>query len=129
VHWLQALALATSIVSSAPRSRSAAKSTAYDTDIDDPLVVSGRLTLRADAREEKRRSATKSAGSPIWRGANTTRIVNPVATTAPTYIRAAIGRSFIHPPHTNFGRTRTVAPGGAGRRLIIAELSILRKVR
>src|SRR5262245_21339395 len=49
VHWLHALAAATSIVSSGPSSSSAAKSTAYDTDIVDPLDASGRLTLNAGA--------------------------------------------------------------------------------
>ena len=41
-HWLNALPAATSIVSCGPSSSSDAKSTAYDTDIVDPLVVSGR---------------------------------------------------------------------------------------
>ena len=45
VHWLHALAAATIIVSFAPSSRSAAKSTAHDTDIVEPLVASGRLTF------------------------------------------------------------------------------------
>ena len=41
-HWLNALPAATSMVSCGPSSSSDAKSTAYDTDIVDPLVVSGR---------------------------------------------------------------------------------------
>src|SRR6478672_7906273 len=77
VHWLHALTPATSIVSSAPSIRSAAKSTAYDTDIDDPLFVRGRLTFSADASEEKRRSARKSAGSAIRCGAKPRRTMNP----------------------------------------------------
>src|SRR5437764_13471944 len=79
VHWLHALAPATSIVSSAPSISSAAKSTAYDTDIDEPLLVSGRLTFSADASEEKTRRAVKSAGSPIRRGANAGRTAKPAA--------------------------------------------------
>ena len=53
VHWLHALAAATIIVWSAPSSSSAAKSTAYDTDIVDPLDASGRLTLSAEASDEQ----------------------------------------------------------------------------
>ena len=41
-HWLNALPAATSIVLCGPSSRSDAKSTAYETDIVEPLVVSGR---------------------------------------------------------------------------------------
>ena len=52
VHWLHALATATSIVSFGPSSISAAKSTAYDTDIVEPLLASGRLTLKADVTAE-----------------------------------------------------------------------------
>src|ERR1700730_13652336 len=52
VHWLQALVPATNIVASAPSSSSAAKSTAYDTDMVEPLEVSGRVTFNADASEE-----------------------------------------------------------------------------
>src|SRR3954466_9975085 len=52
VHWLYALAAATIIVWSAPSRRSDAKSTAYDTDIVDPLDASGRLTLKTDVIEE-----------------------------------------------------------------------------
>ena len=60
-HWLNALPAATSIVSCGPRSSSDAKSTAYDTDIVEPLVVSGSVTLSAavadDEREQRRRTA------------------------------------------------------------------------
>ena len=57
VHWAHALVAATNIVASAPSSSSEAKSTAYDTDMVEPLVVSGRLTLKADASDERSRSA------------------------------------------------------------------------
>src|SRR5262245_47583092 len=97
VHWLHALVAATSIVSSAPRSSSAAKSTAYDTDIVDPLLVSGRLTLNADASADNPRSATKSDGSAMERGAKIARTTAPAVRTAPTKSRAASGRSFITP--------------------------------
>src|SRR5258705_253255 len=40
------------MVSSAPRSSNAAKSTAYEIDIVDPLLARGRLTLRAEATDE-----------------------------------------------------------------------------
>ena len=61
MHWLQALVPATSIVSSAPSRSSDAKSTAYDTDIVEPLVASGRLTLSADASDEQSSSGDENA--------------------------------------------------------------------
>src|SRR5476649_807660 len=94
VHWLHALAAATSIVSFAPRSSSAAKSTAYDTDIVDPLEASGRLTLSAEASDEQHSSTVNSTGFTIVCGTNTTSVSAPAASTAPTKSRAAIGRSF-----------------------------------
>ena len=71
VHWLHALVAATNIVSSAPSSSSAAKSTAYDTDIVDPLVVSGRLTLSAEAIDEQSRRPRKRLGLLMLCGAKT----------------------------------------------------------
>jgi hypothetical protein len=62
VHWLNALAAATIIVSSAPRRSRAAKSTAYDTDIVEPLVASGRLTFRAEAIDEHASNTVKRTG-------------------------------------------------------------------
>src|SRR5262249_10571218 len=97
VHWLHALAPATSIVSSAPSRSSAAKSTAYDTDIVDPLLASGRLTLNAEASDDNSSNAKKSVGCAIDRGANNTSTTAPAVRTAPTKSRAAIGRSFITP--------------------------------
>ncbi len=52
------------MVWSGPRRSSAAKSTAYDTDMVEPLVESGRLTLNADASDEQTRRPMKSAG--LW---------------------------------------------------------------
>src|SRR5579864_2847427 len=51
-HWLKALLAATIMVSSGPRSSSDAKSTAYDTDMVDPLDVSGSDTFIAAEIEE-----------------------------------------------------------------------------
>ena len=84
MHWLQALALATIIVSFGPSRRSAAKSTAYETDIVEPLVVSGRLTLKAEVIEETRRSAVKSVGFEMACGRNTASTTAPAASTIPT---------------------------------------------
>src|SRR3954466_214749 len=97
VHWLNALAAATSIVSFAPSSSSAAKSTAYDTDIVEPLVASGRLTLKADASDEQPRSTANSTGLAIVCGANHAKVTTPPASTVPTRSRAGMGRSFITP--------------------------------
>ena len=92
MHWLHALAAATSIVSSAPSSSSAAKSTAYDTDIVEPLRASGRLTLSAEASDEQPSRTANSSGFAIACGTNTTSVSAPAARTAPTYSRAAIGK-------------------------------------
>src|SRR5438552_5353538 len=81
VHWLQALTAATIIVSFAPSSNSAAKSTAYDTDIVDPLVASGSLILRADASDEQPSRITNKSGFAIVCGANSPRTIAPAATT------------------------------------------------
>src|SRR3954465_1441501 len=62
VHCAHARVPATSIVSSAPSSRSDAKSTAYDTDIVEPPEASGRLTLSADASDEQGRRPMKMPG-------------------------------------------------------------------
>ena len=61
VHWLQALTAATIIVSSGPRSSSDAKSTAYETDIVDPLRASGSVTLKTDVTDDSASSRRNSA--------------------------------------------------------------------
>ena len=68
VHWLQALAAATIIVWSAPSRSSAAKSTAYDTDIVEPLEASGRLTFSADASDEQASRNANRIGLAMSRG-------------------------------------------------------------
>src|SRR4051812_27544922 len=84
VHCDQALVAATNIVGFAPSSSSEAKSTAYDTDIVDPLVVSGRLTFSADATEEKSSSARNRTGLGIaWRPKYRS-VATPAASTVPT---------------------------------------------
>src|SRR5580704_12200894 len=82
------------MVWSAPSSSSAAKSTAYDTDIVDPLEASGRLTFSADASDEQASRNANRTGFAIARGANTTSATVPPASTAPTNSRAGLGRSF-----------------------------------
>ena len=57
VHWLNALAAATIIVSFGPSSSSDAKSTAYDTDIVDERRASGRFTLKTEVIDESSSSA------------------------------------------------------------------------
>src|SRR5262249_62080572 len=64
VHWLNALAAATTIVSFGPSSSSAAKSTAYETDIVDDRRASGRFTLKTQGIDERKSSARKSSGLP-----------------------------------------------------------------
>ena len=94
VHWLHALAAATIIVWSAPSRSSAAKSTAYDTDIVDPLEASGRLTFSADASDEQASRNANRIGLAMSRGRNTASTTAPAASTAPTNSRAWMGRSF-----------------------------------
>ena len=64
VHWLNALAAATSIVSFGPSSSSDAKSTAYETDIVEERRASGRFTLKTDVIDESRSSLMNSHGVP-----------------------------------------------------------------
>src|SRR5438309_4446718 len=89
VHCAHALTAATIIVSFAPSSSSAAKSTAYDTDIVDPLVASGSLTFRAEASDEQASRIENNSGFAIVCGAKIARISAPAASTAPTNRRAA----------------------------------------
>src|SRR5688572_3854709 len=105
VHWLHALVTATSIVSWGPSNSSDAKSTAYDTDIVEPLLASGRLTLNAEVIAEVRRRTMKSVTLlKSERGPSHTTSVAPTAIVAPTYNRAASGKARIcagclRPPH------------------------------
>src|SRR6266542_4097073 len=85
VHWLNALAAATIIVSFGPSSSSDAKSTAYDTDIVDDRRASGRLTLNTDVIDDRRSSAAKSHGLPTkWVGKKAARSPAPMAMMAQT---------------------------------------------
>ena len=65
VHWLHALTAATIIVSFGPSSSSDAKSTAYETDIVDPLRASGSVTLKTDVTDDEQQEqqrANEAAG-------------------------------------------------------------------
>src|SRR5829696_10189026 len=64
VHWLNALAAATSIVSFGPSRSSDAKSTAYETDIVDDRRASGRLTLNTEVIDDSSSSVRNSHGLP-----------------------------------------------------------------
>ena len=95
-HWLHALTAATTIVSFGPRSRSDAKSTAYDTDIVEPLRASGRLTLKTEVTDDRVSRSRKSQGSAkVRKGKNTASSPRPTAMTAKTNRRAPIGNAFI----------------------------------
>ena len=65
VHWLNALAAATIIVSFGPSSSSDAKSTAYDTDIVDDRRASGRFTLKTEVIDDSSSSPRNSHGLRI----------------------------------------------------------------
>src|SRR3989442_1143357 len=62
VHWLHALPIATIIVAWGPSRSSAAKSTAYETDIVDPLLASGNDTLKADVNADTTSRPTNNQG-------------------------------------------------------------------
>src|SRR5262245_45478145 len=80
VHWLNALAAATTIVSFGPSSSSAAKSTAYDTDIVDDRRASGRFTLKTEVIDDRKSSVRKSSGLPKnCVGKHTTNTITPMA--------------------------------------------------
>src|SRR3954469_22420367 len=99
VHWLNALAAATIIVSCAPRSSSDAKSTAYDTDIVDERRASGRFTLKTEVIDDKRSSRRKSSTRPVkCVGKNATSRAAPTPMTAPTKSLAVSGRVSIKLP-------------------------------
>jgi hypothetical protein len=100
VHWLQALAAATSIVWRGPSRSRHRKSTAYETDIVDPLRASGRLTLKADVTDERTNNTTNHTGcvNSSGRGKQAASRAPPAATTAPTWSRAASGSDFISFP-------------------------------
>src|SRR4029450_5916093 len=77
VHWLNALAAATTIVSFGPSSSRAAKSTAYDTDIVDDRRASGRVTFKhegARGREEGGRRGSRRHDSPASSITGATRL-------------------------------------------------------
>ena len=85
VHWLHALIAPTIIVCAGPSRMSERKSTAYETDIEETLRESGRVTLKADVADESASSVTNQNG--CWNrssGKNTARSTAPPAMTAPT---------------------------------------------
>ena len=85
VHWLKALAAATTIVSFGPRSSSDAKSTAYETDIVEPPRAIGRFTLKTEVIDESASSSRNSHGDDsVSTGKHTTNRPARAAMTAPT---------------------------------------------
>src|SRR5688572_8251082 len=85
VHWLHALIAPTIIVCAGPSRMSERKSTAYETDIEETLRESGRVTLKADVADDSARSVTNHTG--CWNrssGNKATRSTAPPAMTAPT---------------------------------------------
>src|SRR3954452_19598581 len=120
VHWLNALAAATIIVSCAPRSSSDAKSTAYDTDIVDERRASGRFTLKTEVIDDKRSSRRKSSTRPVkCVGKNTTSRAAPTPMTAPTKSLAVSGRVSIKLPRqpSDESSPRYLRSRGAARAL------------
>src|SRR5258708_40095195 len=85
VHWLNALAAATTMVSLGPSSSSDAKSTAYDTDIVEERLASGRFTLKTEVIDDSSSRQRKSQGLPTkWIGKNATSSAAPAPMMAQT---------------------------------------------
>src|SRR5260221_196667 len=85
VHWLHALMAPTIIVWLGPSTMSDRKSTAYETDIVDPLRASGRFTLNAEVIEDSRSRATNQPGCGNFGSENwPANRPPPMATTAAT---------------------------------------------
>ena len=98
VHWLHALVAPTIIVWLGPRMISDRKSTAYDTDMVEPLRASGRFTLKADVIDDTSSSVTNHAGcAKVWNGNAAARRNAPMAMMAATYTWAALGSCLIAP--------------------------------
>src|SRR5688500_3975804 len=82
VHWLHALMAPTIIVCAGPSRMSERKSTAYETDIVEPLRAKGRFTLNAEVIDESSNSARNHSG--CWNrssGKKTGRSTAPQAMT------------------------------------------------
>jgi hypothetical protein len=95
LHWQKALTAATTIVSSAPSSSSDAKSTAYETDIVDPLRASGSVTLKTEVSDDRMSNARKVFGSAVWSGRFQASSAVPTAITRLTNTRAPMGSAVI----------------------------------
>ncbi len=106
VHWLQALTAATIIVSPGPSSSNEAKSTAYETDIVDPLRASGSVTLNTDVTDDSVRSSRNSQmDESTFVGKRNKTSPTPAAMTAVTNTCAGYGSWFITQlPHTALGK-------------------------
>ena len=131
VHCAQALAAATIIVSFAPSRSSAAKSTAHDTDIVEPLVASGRLTFSADASDEHPSSTGEQDES--WRSNGAQKTAKTSAPAARRPRRRAVPITGGPSHHSGWGSQTTRGileapadlaltgsrlPGSAGRRRV-----------
>ena len=85
VHWLHALIAPTIIVCAGPSRINDRKSTAYETDMVDPLRDSGRFTLSAEVTEESSSSVANHVGCCNGStGKKRTSRNTPIAITAPT---------------------------------------------
>src|SRR5262245_65974009 len=82
VHCAQALIAPTIIACDGPSRMSERKSTAYETDIVEPLRARGRFTLNAEVIDESKRSVTNHAG--CWNGATGNRATRSTAPPAMT---------------------------------------------
>src|SRR4029078_4567890 len=79
-----------------PRRIRERKSTAYDTDIVEPLRAIGRLTLNAEVIDDRSSNTTNQTGwEKPWSGKKRTSRNPPSAIVPDTYIRAASGSSFM----------------------------------
>ena len=96
VHWLHALTAATIIVSFGPSSSSDAKSTAYETDIVEPLRASGSVTLKTEVTDDSVSSRRNGQTDvTVLTGNSVTSSPVPTAIIPSTKSRAGSGRPFM----------------------------------
>ena len=91
MHWHRALTAAITTVSGVPSISSAAKFTAYESDMVDALRGSGSVTLSTELADERTRSDANSSGWSLDTGRTVATMAAPAAMTAQTNRRAAIG--------------------------------------
>src|SRR6266480_341208 len=107
------------IVACGPTSSSAAKSTAYDTDIVELLVRSGSWTLSAAVAEDStRRTPNRTGWSNRASGKQVATTAAPATMTAVTYNRATPDSGFVNGPVGRWRSNAHPSPPSAATRAL-----------